>query len=224
MRSAISATTPKSCVMNRTPVPRRSCISLISLRICACVVTSSAVVGSSAISSDGSRTSAIAIMMRWRCPPESWCGKASTILSGSGRWTASMISIARWRRSAALIEVWISSTSAICSPTRVTGFSAVIGSWKIIAMRVPRRSRRRLFSAVSVSSPSNSVLPPVGRSASGRRPMTADAVTDLPDPLSPTTQTISPGATVKLMFSTALGRSAFLGSATVRPLTSRTYF
>jgi hypothetical protein len=38
------------------------------------VVTSSAVVGSSAISSAGSSTSAIAIMMRWRWPPESWCG------------------------------------------------------------------------------------------------------------------------------------------------------
>jgi hypothetical protein len=50
------------------------CSSRISFRICACVVTSSAVVGSSAISSTGSSTSAIAIMMRWRWPPESWCG------------------------------------------------------------------------------------------------------------------------------------------------------
>ncbi len=32
------------------------------------------VVGSSAISSAGSSTRAIAIMMRWRWPPESWCG------------------------------------------------------------------------------------------------------------------------------------------------------
>ena len=40
-------------------------------RICFCVVTSSAVVGSSAISSFGSRISAMAIMMRWRWPPES---------------------------------------------------------------------------------------------------------------------------------------------------------
>ena len=73
-RWAISATTPKSWVMNSTPVPRRSCSSRISRRICAWVVTSSAVVGSSAISSAGSSTSAAAIMMRWRWPPEIWCG------------------------------------------------------------------------------------------------------------------------------------------------------
>ena len=43
-------------------------------RICAWIVTSSAVVGSSAMSSFGSQASAIAIMTRWRRPPESWCG------------------------------------------------------------------------------------------------------------------------------------------------------
>ena len=52
-----------------------SCWSrFISVRICACVVTSSAVVGSSAISRSGSLTSAIAIITRWRMPPENWCG------------------------------------------------------------------------------------------------------------------------------------------------------
>ncbi|MNL42962.1 hypothetical protein D3C87_1654510 [compost metagenome] len=71
MRSEISATTPKSCVMNSTAVLCLTCSSLISARICFCVVTSSAVVGSSAISSLGSRISAIAITMRWRWPPES---------------------------------------------------------------------------------------------------------------------------------------------------------
>jgi hypothetical protein len=42
--------------------------------ICACTVTSSAVVGSSAMSTAGSSEIAIAIMMRWRMPPENWCG------------------------------------------------------------------------------------------------------------------------------------------------------
>ena len=46
----------------------------ISSRICACTVTSSAVVGSSAISTSGLWTSAIAIIARWRIPPENWCG------------------------------------------------------------------------------------------------------------------------------------------------------
>ena len=40
----------------------------------ACTVTSSAVVGSSAISTAGSSAIAIAIMIRWRMPPENWCG------------------------------------------------------------------------------------------------------------------------------------------------------
>ena len=43
-------------------------------RICAWIVTSSAVVGSSASRSFGLQASAIAIMARWRIPPENWCG------------------------------------------------------------------------------------------------------------------------------------------------------
>ncbi len=65
-RSAISATTPKSWVMKRTPVPNRLCMSLISRNICAWVVTSSAVVGSSAINIFGPRANAIAIIDRCR--------------------------------------------------------------------------------------------------------------------------------------------------------------
>ena len=42
----------------------------IRSRICACVVTSSAVVGSSAIRTSGLQASAMAIMTRWRMPPE----------------------------------------------------------------------------------------------------------------------------------------------------------
>ncbi|MNT96150.1 hypothetical protein D3C72_2381690 [compost metagenome] len=43
-------------------------------RICACTVTSSAVVGSSAMISFGLQASAIAIIARCRMPPENWCG------------------------------------------------------------------------------------------------------------------------------------------------------
>ena len=45
-------------------------------RICASTVTSSAVVGSSRISSGGSQASAAAISARCFIPPDSWCGKA----------------------------------------------------------------------------------------------------------------------------------------------------
>ncbi len=46
----------------------------MSSRICAWMVTSSAVVGSSAMRMSGSQVSAMAIMTRWRMPPENWCG------------------------------------------------------------------------------------------------------------------------------------------------------
>ena len=58
------------------------------------MVTSSAVVGSSAISSFGLQASAIAIITRWRMPPESWCGYSRTRRCGSGMPTSVSISIA----------------------------------------------------------------------------------------------------------------------------------
>ena len=57
-----------------TAIPSSSWRRSSSCRICAWVVTSSAVVGSSAISSFGSLASAIAIIARWRIPPENSCG------------------------------------------------------------------------------------------------------------------------------------------------------
>ncbi len=106
----------------------------------------------------------------------------------------------------------------------MTGFSAVIGSWKIIDMRVQRSSRSRSSLAARMFSPSSRISPELGFSALARRPMTVKAITDLPEPDSPTRQTISPGLTVKLTLSTANSRSAPLGSVTERLRTSRTGF
>ena len=61
-------------VISMIAMPNSSFISCISSRICAWMVTSSAVVGSSAIRSLGWQDSAMAIMTRWRMPPENWCG------------------------------------------------------------------------------------------------------------------------------------------------------
>ena len=61
--------------MIRISAVSRSATSVFSSsRICAWIVTSSAVVGSSAIRSFGSHASAIAIIARCRIPPENWCG------------------------------------------------------------------------------------------------------------------------------------------------------
>ena len=66
-------------------------------RIWPWIVTSSAVVGSSAMSSLGWQASAAAISARWRSPPDSWCGYSSTRRCGSGTRTASSSSMARAR-------------------------------------------------------------------------------------------------------------------------------
>ena len=73
-RWAFSATTPIAWVMSMIDMPNLSFISAISSRIWAWMVTSSAVVGSSAISSFGLHARAMAIITRWRMPPENWCG------------------------------------------------------------------------------------------------------------------------------------------------------
>ena len=61
-------------VMNRIDMPISSLSRRIRARIWASVVTSSAVVGSSAISRAGWHDSAMAIMARCRMPPDSSCG------------------------------------------------------------------------------------------------------------------------------------------------------
>ena len=60
--------------MSSTAIPIFSRRSPMRARICAWIVTSSAVVGSSAISSCGSHESAMAVITRWRMPPDIWCG------------------------------------------------------------------------------------------------------------------------------------------------------
>ena len=73
-RSVISATAPRSWVMNTTPAEVSAARSLMRSKICAWIVTSSAVVGSSAIRTCGRHASAMAIMTRWHMPPDSWWG------------------------------------------------------------------------------------------------------------------------------------------------------
>src|SRR5262245_8717320 len=144
--------------------------------------------------------------------------------SGSGSFTRARMPRILARRSPASSLVWVFSTSSICSPQVMTGLSAVIGSWKIIDMRVQRSSRRRASSAARMFSPCSRISPELGFSALASRPMTVKAITDLPEPDSPTRQTISPGLTVKFTLSTANSRSAPLGSVTERLRTSSTGF
>ena len=88
--------------------------------------------------------------------------------------------------------------SPIWSPMLRSGFSAVIGSWKIMAMRAPRRRRISASDFASRSSPASSTCPAATRTPSGSRRITALAVMDLPEPLSPTTQRIFPFSSVRV--------------------------
>ena len=101
-RSARAAITPRSCVMRITAISKSRRRLSIRSRIWAWIVTSSAVVGSSAISSFGEFTSAIAIITRWRRPPESWYGYAFSRSAGRGSPTSS--STSRARTSASLLR------------------------------------------------------------------------------------------------------------------------
>ena len=88
--------------------------------------------------------------------------------------------------------VW--SASRICRPIVSTGFSAVIGSWKIIAISRPRTTRSSRSLIWSRSRPSNCAVPPATRPGTGQEPEQREAVTLLPQPDSPTIPSVSPGA------------------------------
>ena len=107
MRVQTSATTPRSWVMNISAVPARSLKLRSRSVIWACTVTSSAVVGSSAINNLGSQISAIAIITRCRMPPENWCGYSSWRRAGSGMPTRASAAMARSRASARLTGKWV---------------------------------------------------------------------------------------------------------------------
>ncbi len=81
--------------MSTIAAPTRRLSSAIRSRICAWMVTSSAVVGSSAIRSLGLQASAIAIITRWRMPPDIWCGYSESRRTGSAMPTRASISTAR---------------------------------------------------------------------------------------------------------------------------------
>ena len=112
------------------PVSSRSV--RIRSRIWAWIVTSRAVVGSSAMSRSGSQASAMAIITRWAMPPDSSCGNDLSRRSGSGMPTIRSSSRARsWAASPVILRC-SSRTSLICQSTSRTGFSDEVGCWKIM--------------------------------------------------------------------------------------------
>ena len=143
MSSARPATTARSWVIQISAVPCSRASFCTSARICAWIVTSSAVVGSSAI--DQVRAGAAA---RWRSPRAGACRRRT----GADRRAAARpgwgCRPCRARRAPAVARLGRArpsscacTASIICVSMRSTGFSVIIGSWKIIAMRLPRSAR-----------------------------------------------------------------------------------
>ena len=193
MRSARPATTARSCVMRRRPMPSSATRRCRSARIRAWVVTSSAVVASSAISRRGPAAMAMAMQTRWRCPPDSsWGWRDGGNRSGGSSARASA-SRARARASARGTRAWRRTTSATWSPTVIRGSSAVMGSWNTMPISPPR-TRHISRSGIAERSRPASAIRPAATAPSGRSRRTASAVIDLPEPDSPVSASTSPSA------------------------------
>ena len=134
-------------------MPISRCSSFRSLRICAWMVTSSAVVGSSAIRRSGSFASAIAIMTRCRWPPDSSWGYAPRRASASCSPTCSSSSRVRARACFGLSRLCTTRDSPTCLAIVCSGLSEVIGSWKTMLTLPPRTSSSLARSAPIISSP-----------------------------------------------------------------------
>src|SRR6476659_9517343 len=92
-------------------------------------------------------------------------------------------------------------------------------------MVVARNCRRRRSLAVRSSSPTSLTLPPQGTSAPlCNSPITVSAVTDFPDPLSPTRHSVSASRTCSETSSMMRALSGFLPSPTMKLAISRTTF
>ena len=109
-------------------------------------------------------------------------------------------------RSAALARLspwWSIGPSAICAPTRMTGFSALIGSWKIIDIFGPRIRFSSFWPSGTRSWPSSRICPEVTLASGGSTPRMDRSVMLLPEPDSPTRPSASPLGTSKDTPSTA---------------------
>ena len=159
------------------------------------MVTSSAVVGSSAMSSFGSHASAIAIITRWRMPPENWCGYSVIRSLACGRPTRLSTSTARSMACSLLAPRCSMTASAICLPTVIVGFSDDSGSWKIMPISLPRILRMSSAENELISCPDRVMLPPAMCPPLGSSCMIDSAVIVLPQPDSPTMPSVSPVST-----------------------------
>ena len=183
--------------MNSSAIPSAACRSASRLTICAFTETSSAETASSQMIRSGSGASARAMPMRWRCPPENSCG---------------------WRRIASRGSCTLSSRAA----TRSVELGAVGGEAEIddrlgqhVAHALARVEAAERVLEHHLDAPPQwsqlaggqvvdalAVEPHLARGGRIRRRMVLPTV-DLPQPDSPTSDSVSPRAIAKLTPSTA---------------------
>src|SRR3954469_558794 len=218
--SARPATTPRSWVTSSSAMKRSRCCASSRSSTCACTVTSSAVVGSSARSSCGPHASATAMHTRWRRPPDNWWGYSSIRRSGSGTRTDSSSDTASSCAKERVTSRWVVIDSVICFPIFITGLSAVIGSWNTIAMLAPQYLRICLGVAWPISTPSNLIDPWRTTPFLGSSPMIERESTVLPDPDSPTIPSVRPRSSVNDTPSTACTRPRSVSNHVATSVTS----
>src|SRR3954469_22446990 len=144
--------------------------------------------------------------MRWSAR-----GMPTALSSSSARDRAARFETSRCSRIA----------SMSCTPMFFTGFSDVIGSWKIIAISSPRMPRNWREFILSRSLPFQSACPELIVFTRGLRPMIVRQVTLLPEPDSPTMPSVLPFSTWKLTPSTALTTPSSVRKCVRRSFTSR---
>ncbi|ODQ83872.1 hypothetical protein BFG51_08405 [Dietzia alimentaria] len=209
MRSVCCETTARSWLTRIIAMSESVCRPCSRSRISCCTVTSSAVVGSSAMSSLGSQDSAMAMPTRWRMPPESWCGYSFSRVLGDGMRTRVSISTARSTASLRLRPRWWRSGSMICRPIVRMGLSEVSGSWKTMAISRPQNFCASRRVSDSTSRPSKRTVEDGStRAEDGAMPMIDRTSIDLPDPDSPTMPIVSPRRSEMSTPSTGVTRPA----------------
>lgn len=200
---ARSAARPRSWVISSTAMPSWPVSISRWSRIWRWTVTSSALVGSSAMSRDGRAASPMAISARWRMPPENSWGYCFARRAASGRPASSSSSTTRLSAALPLATLFAVSDSLIWKPIFHSGLRFDIGSCGTMPISSPRSWRMRLPEALAMFSSWKTMLPSETRPFEASRPATAMAVVVLPEPDSPTIATVWPGYTVRFAPRTA---------------------
>ncbi len=183
-------------------VPNSLCRSFISSMICACTVTSRAVVGSSAIRRlrvererhRDHRPLSHPARELVRVVVDALLGLRDADAVEQLDRAPPCLGLARRSRGR-----WIAST--ICQPTRYCGWRLESGSWKISAIFAPRTCRSSSGPIVSRSRPSKSAWPETR--APCVRPTIVCVATLFPEPDSPTIPSVRPLSTPNEMPRTA---------------------